>query len=93
MLCNADGFGEQGREGKESEGAVPQNAGLVIDLEVMSWKVVEEVTDDKRVMKKIMNPGEAYEKPNDGARVKRNALFTSLGLTSRIEKFARISRM
>ncbi|KAJ7570465.1 hypothetical protein O6H91_01G120900 [Diphasiastrum complanatum] len=64
------GFGELGREGYGEEGAVPPNASLVIDLELISWKTVEEITTDKKVMKKILNQGEGYEKPNDGSVAK-----------------------
>lgn len=49
--------------------AVPPNATLIIDLELLSWKSVEDVTDDKRVVKKILKAGEGYDKPNDGATV------------------------
>jgi len=66
---DADGFGEEGRETKESERAVPPNATLIVDLEMVSWNSVEEVTDDKRVIKKITRKGESYEKPNDGSIV------------------------
>jgi len=71
---DADGFGEEGREGKESEGAVPPNATLIVDLEMISWNSVEEVTDDKRVIKKITRKGESYEKPNDGSTVTSTVL-------------------
>lgn len=66
---DADGFGEEGREAKESEGAVPPNATLLVDLEMVSWNSVEEVTDDKKIIKKVTKKGETYEKPNDGSVV------------------------
>ena len=58
------GFGEKG------EGAIPPNATLSIDLQLVSWKTVTEITNDKKVLKKILKEGEGYEKPNDGAVVK-----------------------
>uniref|UniRef100_A0A0D6QXN0 peptidylprolyl isomerase n=1 Tax=Araucaria cunninghamii TaxID=56994 RepID=A0A0D6QXN0_ARACU len=64
------GFGDKGREAIGDEAAVPPNATLIINLELVSWKVVDEVTDDKKVLKKILKQGESYEKPNDGAVVK-----------------------
>ncbi|KAH9305118.1 hypothetical protein KI387_009522, partial [Taxus chinensis] len=64
------GFGDKGREAIGDDCAVPPNATLIIDLELVSWKVVEEVTDDKKVMKKILKQGDGYERPNDGAVVK-----------------------
>lgn len=64
------GFGHQGREAIGNDVAVPPNATLMVDLELVSWKVVDEVTDDKKVLKKILKQGEGYERPNDGAVVK-----------------------
>ncbi|XP_020261572.1 70 kDa peptidyl-prolyl isomerase-like isoform X2 [Asparagus officinalis] len=64
------GFGEKGRPASGEEGAVPPNANLNVDLELVSWKTVTEVGDDKKVLKKILKEGEGYEKPNDGAVVK-----------------------
>ncbi|KAJ9176632.1 hypothetical protein P3X46_011921 [Hevea brasiliensis] len=64
------GFGEKGKPASADEGAVPPNATLQITLELISWKTVSEVTDDKKVIKKILKEGEGYERPNDGAVVK-----------------------
>ena len=38
----------------------------MIELELVSWKSIESITDDKKVLK----AGEGYEKPNDGTRAK-----------------------
>ncbi|KAL0459947.1 UNVERIFIED_CONTAM: Peptidyl-prolyl cis-trans isomerase FKBP65 [Sesamum latifolium] len=64
------GFGEKGRAASGSEAAVPPNATLNIVLELVSWKTVSNVTDDKKVVKKILKEGEGYERPNEGAVVK-----------------------
>ncbi|KAK7256118.1 hypothetical protein RIF29_29552 [Crotalaria pallida] len=64
------GFGEKGKPAQGDEGAVPPNATLQITLELVSWKTVSEVTDDKKVIKKILKEGEGYERPNEGAVVK-----------------------
>lgn len=64
------GFDEKGKPAHGDEGAVPPNATLEITLELVSWKTVSEVTDDKKVIKKIVKEGEGYERPNDGAVVK-----------------------
>ncbi|KAF5193405.1 Peptidylprolyl isomerase [Thalictrum thalictroides] len=64
------GFGEMGRSASGAEGAVPPNATLLITLELVSWKTVTEVTDDKKVIKKILKEGEGYERPNDGTVAK-----------------------
>ncbi|XWS47180.1 hypothetical protein CRYUN_Cryun14cG0131200 [Craigia yunnanensis] len=63
------GFGEKGKPAAGAEGAVPPNASLQITLELVSWKTVTEVTDDKKVIKKILKEGEGYERPNEGAVV------------------------
>ena len=70
FLLVADGFGEQGKAASGDEGAVPPNATLQITLELASWKTVSYVTDDKKAVKKILEEGEGYERPNDGAVVK-----------------------
>ncbi|XP_062077737.1 peptidyl-prolyl cis-trans isomerase FKBP62 [Humulus lupulus] len=64
------GFGEKGKPAAGGEGAIPPNATLQITLELVSWKTVSEITDDKKVIKKILHEGEGYERPNEGAVVK-----------------------
>lgn len=64
------GFGEKGKPVSGSEGAVPPNATLMISLELVSWKTVSEVTDDKKVIKKILKEGEGYDHPDEGAVAK-----------------------
>lgn len=64
------GFGDAGKPASGDEGAVPPNATLNIVLELVSWKTVSHVTDDKKVVKKILKEGEGYERPNEGAVVK-----------------------
>ncbi|XP_078156328.1 70 kDa peptidyl-prolyl isomerase-like [Carex rostrata] len=64
------GFGEMGRQASEAESFVPPNATLNVDLELVSWKTVTEIGDDKKILKKILKEGEGYERPNDGAVVK-----------------------
>ncbi|XLT60017.1 hypothetical protein HN873_052621, partial [Arachis hypogaea] len=58
-------FGENGRPASGDEGAVPRNASLQIDLELVSWKVVSDITKDKKVLKKTLNEGEGYEGHDD----------------------------
>jgi len=70
-LTCTDGFGEFGRPASDGlQAAIPPNATLQIDLELVSWKTVVEVTDDRKVIKKILKEGEGYERPNEGAIVK-----------------------
>ncbi|PWA86247.1 rotamase FKBP 1 [Artemisia annua] len=63
------GFGENGKQASGNEGGVPPNATLQIALELVSWKIVSNVTTDKKVVKKILKEGEGYERPNEGAVV------------------------
>jgi len=70
VLLFVDGFGEKGKPAHDEEGAVPPNATLQITLELVSWKTVSEVTEDKKIIKKILKEGEGYERPNEGAIVK-----------------------
>lgn len=82
-----DGFGEKGRPAAGEEGAVPPNASLLIDLELISWKTVTEIGDDKKILKKVLKEGEGYERPNEGAvvevkiigKLQDGAVFTKKG--------------
>ncbi|RWW24380.1 hypothetical protein BHE74_00005158 [Ensete ventricosum] len=67
-----DAFGEDGRQASGDEGAVPPNATIHIDLELVSWKTVTEIGNDKKIIKKILKEGEGYDRPNDGAVVKES---------------------
>ena len=70
----ADAFGVSGRPAIGDEGAVPPNAALQIDLELISWKTVSDITKDRKVLKKTLKEGEGYERPNDGAVVQGTAV-------------------
>lgn len=70
MYAFADGFGEKGKPAAGDQGAVPPNATLNINIELVSWKTVSNLTDDKKVVKKILKEGEGYDRPNEGAVVK-----------------------
>nr|GME04619.1 Peptidyl-prolyl cis-trans isomerase FKBP65 [Ipomoea batatas] len=64
-------FGEKGRPAATPEERdVPPNASLQINLELVSWKTVSEVTNDRKVLKKTIKEGEGYQLPNDSAVVK-----------------------
>ncbi|KAF9598689.1 hypothetical protein IFM89_029939 [Coptis chinensis] len=52
------------------KGIWPPSATLHITLELVSWKTVTEVTNDKKVIKKIVNEREGYERPNEGTVTK-----------------------
>ncbi|KAG2297978.1 hypothetical protein Bca52824_034450 [Brassica carinata] len=76
------GFGEKGKAASGGEGAVPPNANLKIELELVSWKTVPEVNDDNKVIKKVLKEGEGYERPNEGAVVKVHYTGTLLDGTN-----------
>ncbi|KAI3470072.1 hypothetical protein Pfo_026735 [Paulownia fortunei] len=63
------GFGEKGRPATGDEFLVPPNATLQINLELVSWKTVSDISNDQKILKKILKEGEGYERPNDGATV------------------------
>eukprot|EP00262_Sarcandra_glabra_P003861 TRINITY_DN1468_c1_g1_i2.p1 TRINITY_DN1468_c1_g1~~TRINITY_DN1468_c1_g1_i2.p1 ORF type:complete len:535 (-),score=113.95 TRINITY_DN1468_c1_g1_i2:167-1771(-) len=65
LVKSAYGFGQSG-----SNARVPPNSNLIVDLELVSWKSVVDVTGDKKVVKKIMRVGEGYDRPNEGSLVK-----------------------
>ncbi|KAL4561072.1 hypothetical protein LXL04_033234 [Taraxacum kok-saghyz] len=64
-------FGEKGWDpaGGDECVAVLPNTTIQMSVELVSWKIVSEVTSDKKVLKKILNEGEGYDRPNDGAMV------------------------
>ncbi|XP_062219058.1 70 kDa peptidyl-prolyl isomerase-like isoform X2 [Phragmites australis] len=64
------GFGEEGRPASGDEAAVPPNTTLHIDLQVVSWKTVTEIGNDKKIIKKILQEGEGYDRPNECAIVR-----------------------
>ncbi|RWW52017.1 hypothetical protein BHE74_00041587 [Ensete ventricosum] len=59
----------QCRPASGDEGAVPPNANLYVELELVSWKTVTEIGDDKKILKKVLKEGEGYDRPNEGAAV------------------------
>lgn len=62
-------FGERGFK-VDNKVTVPPNSTLTVDVELVSWKNVVDITDDKKVVKKILKEGEGYERPNEGAFLK-----------------------
>lgn len=59
------GFGEAGRTPD-----VPPHSNLEVELELESWKKVEDVTDDGGVVKKTLVPSKEYKRPKEGAKAK-----------------------
>lgn len=75
FINSADAFGGSGKPSSGDDGAVPPNASLQIDLELVSWKSISDITMDGKVLKKILKEGEGYERPNDGAVVQGTVLL------------------
>ncbi|XP_021889647.1 70 kDa peptidyl-prolyl isomerase-like isoform X2 [Carica papaya] len=62
-------FGNEGRDSSNGIHEVPSNSVLNIDLELVSFKPVIDVTGDSKVIKKILKEGEGSVVANDGATV------------------------
>lgn len=62
-------FGEQGKDAEEGFSAIPPNTTITMSLELVSFKAVKEVTEDKKIIKKILKEADGYEKPSDGTLV------------------------
>ncbi|GMN35880.1 hypothetical protein TIFTF001_005588 [Ficus carica] len=72
-------FGEQGRGASEGFPSIPGNSVLYIDVELVSFKHVIDVTGDAKVFKKILKEGEdAHGAANEGATV-------TISYTARLE--------
>ena len=66
---NADAFGDTGRDATDGFPAIPPNSVVNIDLELVSFKSVIDVTGDSKVIKKILKEGEGALVADDGAVV------------------------
>ncbi|KAK9166010.1 hypothetical protein Scep_001201 [Stephania cephalantha] len=62
-------FGQHGLEAKDGCLAIPSDSILNIDLELVSFKPVIDVTGDLKVLKKILKEGEGVHVANEGAAV------------------------
>jgi len=48
---------------------IPANATLEFEIELFGWTNKQKVTDDSGVVKEILQTGDGYNRPNDGAKV------------------------
>ncbi|OMO50931.1 hypothetical protein CCACVL1_30112 [Corchorus capsularis] len=71
-------FGETGRDATDEFPTIPPNSILIIELELVSFKSVIDVTGDSKVIKKILKEGEGSVVANDGAVV-------TISYTARLE--------
>ncbi|XP_012068191.1 70 kDa peptidyl-prolyl isomerase isoform X2 [Jatropha curcas] len=82
------GFGEEGMDANGGIHSVPQNSILNMDLELVSFKPVVDVTGDAKVLKKILKEGEGTLVANEGAivtirytaRLQEGTVFEKKGL-------------
>lgn len=65
----ADASGEKEFDNSDQLRNVPPNSTLDIDLELVSFKPVIDVTGDNKVLKKILKEGEGAFTANEGAAV------------------------
>ncbi|KAI3446548.1 hypothetical protein Pfo_003213 [Paulownia fortunei] len=52
------------------DGTIPPYPNLIIHLELVSWRTVVDIGGDKKILKKIMKKGEAFDRPNEGSLAK-----------------------
>ncbi|KAJ9517315.1 hypothetical protein QJQ45_016684 [Haematococcus lacustris] len=65
-------FGPEGQpalKGSDSSSAVPPDANVEVDLELVGWHKVENVSDDGGVVKKTLVESSEWKRPNEGAKV------------------------
>ncbi|POO03711.1 Peptidyl-prolyl cis-trans isomerase, FKBP-type [Trema orientale] len=63
------GFAEHGRDASEGIRSIPPSSILRIDVELVSFKPVTDITGDAKLMKKILKEGEGASVANEGATV------------------------
>ena len=71
LLLNivVDAFGDDKKDSNTSFRSFPQSSVLRIDLELVSFKPVVDVTGDSKVLKKILKEGEGFVTADEGASV------------------------
>ncbi|KDP24694.1 hypothetical protein JCGZ_26469 [Jatropha curcas] len=63
------GFIQNGNEAG-IDPSILSDSNLTIQLELVSWRSVIDITGDKKVLKTIVKAGEGFERPNEGSQVK-----------------------
>ncbi|KAL6009867.1 hypothetical protein ACLOJK_000298 [Asimina triloba] len=63
-------YGDVQNGNRTTRSGIPLNSNLIIDIELVSWKNVGNVTGDNKVVKKIIKEGEGYDCPSEGSEVK-----------------------
>ncbi|WCJ28721.1 Peptidyl-prolyl cis-trans isomerase FKBP65 [Euphorbia peplus] len=49
---------------------IPQDSNLAIEIELVSWTSVIDITGDNKVVKKIVKSGQGFDRPNEESMVK-----------------------
>lgn len=70
----ADAYQEVNTNLGHNSHVIPPNSALSIDLELLSFKPVISVTNDSKVMKKILKEGQGALTADEGAVVTRKSL-------------------
>lgn len=73
-MLSSDGFRWSKSVPQSTELGALADSNLVIQLELIAWKRVVDVTGDKKVLKKIVRAGEGFDHPNEGSVVKGDLL-------------------
>ena len=68
-MVRADAFGEKGREAGSGLHSIPPYSVLHVNIELVSFKPVINVSGDSMVLKKILKEGEGAFTANEGADV------------------------
>ncbi|OAY43359.1 70 kDa peptidyl-prolyl isomerase [Manihot esculenta] len=64
------GFSQNGNIPGEIGRSIHLNSNLTVQLELVSWRSVIDITGNKQVLKTIIKAGEGFERPNEGSQVK-----------------------
>ncbi|XP_068658160.1 70 kDa peptidyl-prolyl isomerase-like [Aristolochia californica] len=63
------GLEQNGNGALKNDFQVPTCSELIVDIELVSWKSVIDVTGDRKVVKKVIKVGEGYDSPSEGSLV------------------------
>ena len=71
MTINSEfSYGKKGRPpGAHGQPEIPGNTSLQFEVELISWAKKQKVTEDGRVVKRVLAMGEGPIRPDDGATV------------------------
>lgn len=73
----SDGFREDVNVRTNIDSGIPPASNLTIQLQLISWKSVVDITRDRKVVKKIIQGGEGFDCPDEGSLVKGSLSYES----------------